>query len=148
VYELLLAAFRALNTSEERPTAQLWMLTLGFFWKLMAFLGFQPRLGACPEIPGAHQGAFLFSVRRGGILCTAHRDRDPHAHPLTEDDRSFLRSLLAEPLTRLVTLSPRPASLDRVSRITEDYRLTHTDGEPLRALRWFADSRTARAHAR
>ena len=115
IFVLLLEFLQALDdiaaTQQVSPNEELArneaILRLGFFWKLLAQLGFGVEVNRCVvEGDMLRRGErYIFSPDLGGIVCDTHRILAKHAMPMDEAGVKLLRILLSNRLTSLRKLS-------------------------------------------
>ena len=117
IFALLLGLLRALEIISALPrqecdeadrfSEKIFLLSQGFFWKLLERLGYRIETHRCAvgqEVLVAN-GRYCFSPDVGGIVCNYHRDRASIALPFGESAVKFLRILFANSLASLPKLS-------------------------------------------
>lgn len=125
VFQLLLAALRALEKGGPELLARVFEI------KLLALLGYQPRLEECvlgghegwrPPEPGAREaGPVWFSVEKGGVLCSSCAERCPDAYPLSPATVGALGYFLRTPLERAVRAKIGKKSLSELAVLLRSF---------------------------
>jgi DNA repair protein RecO (recombination protein O) len=93
LYELLVSYFCLLDSQAGEPE-RLYEL---FVWRLLALLGFAPRLGSCAVCSrdAGNRDAVFFS-QKGGLVCSACRKGKTGGLPLPLEARIYLRKIAQE----------------------------------------------------
>ncbi len=117
IFALLVGFLRALELVSALPrqgadedlrfAEKVFLLSQGFFWKLLDRLGYRIEARRCAAgeealIAGER---YCFSPDAGGIVCARHRERASIALPFSESAVKFLRLLFANSLASLPKLS-------------------------------------------
>jgi len=101
LYTMLVGALRTL-AARDHP-----LVVPGFFLKLLAHEGFQPRVDGCAvcdiEVP-----LVAFDLEEGGLLCQAHRK----GQAVTPDAVALLRQVLTGRLHEALNVAPGVAALE------------------------------------
>ena len=117
MFALLLGFFRALeivsaiprqgSDEEARFAEKVFLLSQGFFWKLLERLGYRIEARRCAVGEEALTAGerYCFSPDIGGIVCARHRDRASIVLSFSESAVKFLRILFANSLASLPKLS-------------------------------------------
>ena len=116
-FALLLGFLRALEIVSTLPrqgrdeadrfSEKVFLLSQGFFWKLLDRLGYRIEAKRCAvgEEALIAGDRYSFSPDVGGIVCSRHRERTSIALPFSESAVKFLRLLFANSLASLPKLS-------------------------------------------
>ena len=105
--EIVSALPREGNDEEMRFAEKVFLLSQGFFWKLLDRLGYRIEAKRCAvgeEVLVAGE-RYSFSSDVGGIVCVRHRERASIALPFSESAVKFLRLLFVNSLASLPKLS-------------------------------------------
>jgi len=107
LYTMLVGALRTL-AARDHP-----LVVPGFFLKLLAHEGFQPRIDGCAVCDD--EGPLVaFDLEEGGLLCQLHRK----GQAVTPDAVELLRQVLSGRLHEALNVAPGPGSLEVESLAT------------------------------
>lgn len=123
LFPLLLTLFSQLDEGKDPA-----FLARLFELKMIVLGGYRPEVERC-VICKKEEGPFLFSVKEGGILCTACQGRDLEALSLGENGLKLLRFLYHFNPARLGQVKVRPATLESLRLVLWQFMDEHT---PLR----------------
>lgn len=110
LYDAFTATLVALDVGAEPHAAMRW-----FELFILTLNGLAPSWSACAGCgaPIQPDGAYVYSVEQGGLLCPACRPRDMLAPPVDTTTIKTLRLLAREPLSRIVQVRLPPGALDQ-----------------------------------
>ena len=105
--EIVSALPREGDDEEMRFAEKVFLLSQGFFWKLLDRLGYRIEAKRCAvgEEALVAGDRYCFSPDVGGIVCSRHRERTSIALPFSESAVKFLRLLFVNSLASLPKLS-------------------------------------------
>jgi DNA repair protein RecO (recombination protein O) len=101
LYTMLVGALRTL-AARDHP-----LVVPGFFLKLLAHEGFQPRVDGC-AVCDDDVSLVAFDLEEGGLLCPVHR----RGVAITPEAIVLLRQVLGGRLHEALNVAPTPASLE------------------------------------
>jgi DNA repair protein RecO (recombination protein O) len=101
LYTMLVGALRTL-AARDHP-----LVVPGFFLKLLAHEGFQPRVDGC-AVCDLEDPLVAFDLDEGGLLCQAHRK----GQAITPDAVALLRQVLTGRLHEALDVAPGPAAVE------------------------------------
>lgn len=104
--EIVSALPRQSDDEKTRFSEKVFLLSQGFFWKLLDRLGYRIEARRCASGQEALVSGerYCFSPDLGGIVCMRHRDGSALALPFGENAVKFLRVLFANSLASLPKL--------------------------------------------
>ncbi len=129
VFRCLLEALRALRRADPELVAR------AFEVKLLAALGYKPRLEGCaggnhpgwqpPEQGGEGVGPVAFSVEKGGVLCPACASQLPGVFLLAPATLGVLSYFLRAPLGNVARVRVPPHTREELAQVLEAYLAYH-----------------------
>ncbi len=117
LYDLLLTAFRHLETSPNPALTARWYELV-----LLKHVGFAPQLFHCVQCGEAIRPELnYFSLERGGVLCPSHGEGASGAQPIPLNALKVLRYLQTQPYNHIIRLQLKPGTLRQVEKLAGDY---------------------------
>jgi len=101
LYTMLVGALRTL-AARDHP-----LVVPGFFLKLLAHEGFQPRIDGC-AVCDVEDPLVAFDLEEGGLLCPVHRK----GQAVTPEAVDLLRQVLSGRLHEALNVAPGPGALE------------------------------------
>ncbi len=117
LYDLLLTAFRRLETSPNLALTARW-----YELALLKDAGFAPQLFSCVQCGERIQPvANYFSNERGGVLCPRHGEGAADAHPLPLTALKVLRYVQTQPYNHIMLLELTPGTQRQIEKLMGGY---------------------------
>ncbi len=117
MYDLLLTAFRRLETSPDLALTARWYELI-----LLKHAGFAPQLFQCVQCGEKIQPVTnYFSNERGGVLCPRHGEGASGAEPIPLNALKVLRYIQTQPYPHIMQLALTPGTSRQVEKVMGDY---------------------------
>ena len=117
LYDLLLTAFRRLETSPNLSLTARW-----FELALLKHAGFAPQLFYCVQCGEKIQPVTnYFSNERGGVLCPKHGEGTSGAEPIPLNALKVLRYIQTQSYNHIMLLALTPGTSRQVEKVMGDY---------------------------
>jgi len=117
MYDLLLTAFRRLETSPDLALTARWYELI-----LLKHAGFAPQLFQCVQCGEKIQPVTnYFSNERGGVLCPRHGEGASGAEPIPLNALKVLRYIQTQPYPHIMQLALTSGTSRQVEKVMGDY---------------------------
>jgi DNA repair protein RecO (recombination protein O) len=130
IYHLMVSSLRLL----ERGVAYPDLVARRFEIQLMAYLGYEPCLGACARCGSmVEQNGIGFSASYGGVLCPECTQFAPGSFPMSRAALIGMRKLLEMESPEMEKARPKDELRAELSRILKDH-IRHRHDSPIKSL--------------